>query len=264
MTVTGPMFRMHWLRVAAAATLCAAPLAAQDDDFRWRGRIASGDAIEIKGVNGDVVAERASGGEVEVTAVKRGRRSDPDEVEIEVVEHAGGVTICAVYPSRRGRLNECREGRGGRMETRRNDVRVHFTVRVPPGVRFIGRTVNGDVEARGLESDAQVRTVNGDVDVETTGLAEGSTVNGSVWVAIGGRLEHGLEFATVNGSITIVLPEEIHADLRASTVNGGIDTEFPISITGRMNRRRVQGEIGDGGPMLEVSTVNGSIRLRRR
>jgi hypothetical protein len=44
-------------------------------------------------------------------ATKHGRRSDPAEVEIEVVEHAGGVTICAVYPSPGSRPNECRQGR---------------------------------------------------------------------------------------------------------------------------------------------------------
>jgi hypothetical protein len=60
---------------------------------------------------GDVSASPASGGAVEVVATKHGRRSDPAEVEIEVVEHAGGVTICAVYPSPGSRPNECRQGR---------------------------------------------------------------------------------------------------------------------------------------------------------
>jgi hypothetical protein len=66
-----------------------------------------------------------------VTATKRGRRSDPGSVRIEVVEHGEGVTICAVYPDVDGRRNECRAGDGGHMSTRDNDVNVHFTVRVP-------------------------------------------------------------------------------------------------------------------------------------
>ena len=37
----------------------------------------------------------------EVTATKTGRKSNPAEVEIRVVEHAEGVTICAVYPPAR-------------------------------------------------------------------------------------------------------------------------------------------------------------------
>src|SRR4051812_21526244 len=68
------------------------------NDFQWQGRIAQGSAIEIKGVNGNVRAEAATGDQVEVVATKRARRSDPESVRIQVVEHGGGVTICAVYP----------------------------------------------------------------------------------------------------------------------------------------------------------------------
>lgn len=99
-------------------------------DFQWRGQIAAGNAIEIRGVNGDVRAMLASGPEVEVTAEKRaGRRGDPEEVTIEVLEHDGGVTVCAMYPSRRD-ANECRPG-GGKMNVKDNDTQVRFTVRVP-------------------------------------------------------------------------------------------------------------------------------------
>src|SRR6267143_4414391 len=43
---------------------------ARADEFRWSGRIAPGAAVEIKGINGDITAEPASGGEVQVVALK--------------------------------------------------------------------------------------------------------------------------------------------------------------------------------------------------
>src|SRR5262245_29177004 len=98
--------RIHRAAFLVLAAAAAAAPALRADDFRWQGRVASGATIEIKGVNGGIDADPASGSEVEVTAVKRGRRSNPDEVEIKVVEHAGGVTICAVYPSSGGQANE--------------------------------------------------------------------------------------------------------------------------------------------------------------
>ena len=101
------------LVLAVAALFAAAPVFAQGD-FRWKGKIAAGKEIEIKGVNGDVRAVAGSGSETEVTATKHAKRSDPDEVKIDVVEHEGGVTICAVYPSDGRRTNECRPGEGGR------------------------------------------------------------------------------------------------------------------------------------------------------
>ena len=255
------MTKLIALAVLAAA---AAPAAAQQD-FEWRGRIAAGDAIEIQGVNGDVRALPATGDEVTVHAERQGRRSDPMSVRLEVVEHAGGVTICAVYPTPENarRENECQPG-GGTNSVQRNDVRVHFTVRVPAGVRFEGATVNGDVDAEGLGADVRASTVNGDVDVRTTGFAEARTVNGDISLRLGrSTFTEDVEFETVNGSITIEMPQGLNADFRASTVNGSIDSDFPITVTGKVSRRSLRGSIGSGGPELRLSTVNGSIRLRR-
>ncbi len=253
----------HLFAICGFAVLSAAAVPAAAQDFEWRGRIARGDEIEIKGINGSVVAGFAPGNEVEVTAEKRGRRYDPDDVEIEVVEGPDGVTICAVYPSRRGRPNECEPGSRGRMNVRNNDTRVTFTVRVPAGVRFVGRTVNGDVEAVDLRSEVEAYTVNGDIEVSTTEHAAATTVNGSIGASIGAGWNAALEFETVNGSIVLDLPADIDADLEVSTVNGSIDTAFPVTVTGRLSRRSLRGRIGDGGPLLSVSTVNGSVRLRR-
>ena len=68
---------MAWAAVAAAILL-GGPVAAED--FQWHGRVAAGKTVEIKGVNGAIDATAADGDEVEVTATKRGRRSDPGSV----------------------------------------------------------------------------------------------------------------------------------------------------------------------------------------
>src|SRR2546423_10605226 len=132
------------LAAASVALVASTPRAAAQGDFQWRGQLASGQAIEIKGVNGDVRAAASSSGDAEVTATRTARRSSPADVRIEVVPHAGGVTICAVYPTPAGREpNRCEPGGGGRSSTRDNDTVVHFDVHVPYGVGFVGRTVNG-------------------------------------------------------------------------------------------------------------------------
>ncbi len=241
----------------------SADAAAQD--FRWSGTIPAGKAIEIKGINGDIVAEGASGGEVVVTAEKHGHGDDPESVRIEVVKHDDGVTICAVYPdTRRNRPNVCAPKREGRLNSEDNDVSVDFQVRVPAGVRFIGRTVNGDVEASGLTADAQISTVNGEAAVSTQGQAEASTVNGGIRASMGRAGWSGtVEFHTVNGSIDVTLPADLSADVRASTVNGDISTDFPLTVTGRFGPRRISGTIGSGGRTLDLETVNGSIAIRK-
>lgn len=247
-------------------TLAKGPVTHQQaQDFQWRGHLTAGQTVTIRGLNGDVRAVAASGADVEVTAVKRARHSDPDEVKIEVVPGGDGVTICAVYPGRRGgEANECLPGGRGHNNNRNNDTQVDFTVHVPRGVRFAGSTVNGDVTAESLQSDVSGHTVNGDVEVSTSGYAEGSSVNGGVRAVLGRADWSGsLEFSSVNGSVTVVLPGDVAADVTASTVNGSIDTDFPLTVQGRFSSRHLRGTIGGGGRALRLETVNGSIRLKR-
>jgi hypothetical protein len=188
-------------------------------------------------------------------------------VRIEVVPHAGGVTICAVYPAPPGREpNQCEPGSGGRSNTRNNDTTVHFDVRVPDGVGFVGRTVNGEVNGESLHGDAEAVTVNGSIRLTTTGRALASTVNGSVNATMGrADWPTGASFKTVNGGITLTLPSAVNANLRAQLNNGSLTSDFPVTVTnssvGTDTPRRLVGTIGAGGRELELSTVNGSIRL---
>jgi hypothetical protein len=254
-----------------AVLLCAAALpwtapAVDTGDFRWHGRVKAGDVIELKGINGAIVAQPAEGNEVEVSAHKSGDRSDPESVRVDVVEHNGGVTICALYPDSVLRRNSCKPGDGGHNGASNNDVKVEFTVRVPAGVRFVGRTVNGDIQTGSLKSDVEAYTVNGNVKVNTAGTAlAAKTVNGSVEAALGSaNWRRPAEFSSVNGTVSLELPTKVSADVHASTVNGRIKTDYPLEVTGKFAGRHVDGRIGNGGPELKISTVNGSIQLRQQ
>lgn len=230
-----------------------------DELFEWQGRIAAGQHVEIKGVNGRIAAAPSNSGLVEVTADRRGARNDPDEVRMEVVEHPAGVTICAVYP-REG--NACLPGEDGRISARRNDVAVAFTVGVPTGVDLVARQVNGTIKASDLAGDVEARTVNGSITVTAAGHAEARTVNGSITAAVGRTDWEGeASFETVNGSVTLTLPETADIDLSVRTSNGSIRTELPITDTDE-RRQRFEGRLGDGGRTLRIRTVNGSVRLQ--
>ena len=260
------------LVVLAASAIFVGPARAQEQapPFDWSAALAEGKTIEIAGVNGEVDASLSSDGRVHVHATRTGRRSDPASVRIEVVEHANGVTICAVYPTPRGSRNQnrCQEG-GGQMSVNDNDVEVDFTVRVPAGVRFAGSTVNGAVEVSGLRSDVEASTVNGDVRVETSGMAQASTVNGDIRARVGATtLGEDMDFSTVNGSIELAAPAGLNADVEAATVNGEIESDFEVrgqapARSRHSPRSTLRGTIGAGGEDLDLTTVNGAIRLRR-
>lgn len=256
---------LHTTAHAAPAPATTAEPQRQGNEFRLREALAPGRTLEIRGINGNVSAEPAAGGEFEVVAVKRANRSDPEEVRVEVVRHAGGVLICAVYPNPGGEPNTCEVG-SNHSHVHDNDTTVNFTVRVPAGVNFDGRTVNGKVDADGLASDVDAKTVNGSINVSTTGLARAQTVNGSI-TAVVGRADWpaGLEFKTVNGGIDLTLPASLSARVEAKTLNGDISTDFPLTVSGTFSRRRLSGTIGSGGGdrQLILETINGSVQIRR-
>lgn len=126
------------LGAAVAMTASVNPIAfsgavAQDRDFEWSGRMSAGQTLEVFGVNGWIRASPADRPEAEVRArILEGRHGDPAAVRVDVVEHDRGVTICAVYPGRRGRRNECRPGGGDQQA--QSTVRSRAIFRSPSPV----------------------------------------------------------------------------------------------------------------------------------
>ena len=248
------------LVLAAAVTpiLCASEAA----PFNWSGFVAAGKTISIHGINGTIHAERGTGGSVEVVARRTGNRSDPNEVQIQVVQNGdGGVKICAVYPNGG---NDCNGGSRNHESGRNNsDVQVHFTVKVPAQVNFSGHNVNGDVEISDILGEAKANTVNGNVKVTASESVDAHTVNGNIVATVTGAARHPMGFHTVNGSIDLTLSSGASAQVSAKTVNGSLNTDFPITVRGEFGNRSLSGAIGSGGQEIKMNTVNGSIRLHR-
>jgi len=270
-----PVF--HHARLAAAALATLLTLASSHGavassssgsgnhapDFEWSGTLSAGQTLWIKGVNGSIHAEPSNGREIEVTAIKTARRSDPSLVRIEVSKSDDGIAICTLYPTPFGsRKNTCEASDDSHSSSRNNDVSVEYTVHVPAGINFSATTLNGTVEAMDLKGPVRANTVNGRIRLSTQDRAEAETVNGSIEASVGtSTWKEPLAFQTVNGHIDLRLPEDASADVSASTVNGDIETDFPLTVHGKIARRHIEGSIGKGGGSLRLETVNGGIRL---
>ncbi len=255
----------------AVAALCLFAACSSDstgpgevDTFEWTGAVEAGDVVEIKGVSGSIVATPSPDDEVRLFATKRGDDDDPDSVIIDVVEHDGGVTICAVYPDVSGQpANECLPGQGGFLSNGDNDVVVTFEVEVPDLAGFVGVTVAGSITATGLAGDVQAITVAGNVELQTDGQAQAVTVDGHVDADIGRSMwNRDLGFITVNGDVTVRIPSDTDAVVTGATVNGSVSSDFALTISG--DGRLMQGTLGEGGRLLTLTTVNGNVALRER
>jgi predicted membrane protein len=217
-------------------------------EFRWQGRLAAKQIIEIQNLKGNVVAEPIDGDQVEVIAVKNGR-DDLSQVTIQVNEHGGGATLCAIYPNQDpntsyrclpnnivkgvkvganidgGVASVQFEGAGG-GDVRLVDVAVDFIVRVPKNAGFIGSTVVGRVETKSLASDVAANSVLGDVIIE--------------------------------------LPSNGSAKVQAKSDLGGVESDWPLARKSSGNfGESAQGLIGDGQYNLRLTTATGNIRIRR-
>ena len=248
---------------------------ASDRDFRWDGPIASGRWVYARNLNGSVRVERATGGRLEVSAVKRWRRGNPEDVRVEVTRVGSGegdVLVCALW---RDATEECDE-RGYRTQDNRrrnrdrwnrdndDDVSLEITVRVPDGVKVDVSSINGGLEITGATAEVEAHTVNGGIEATSSGgPVNASTVNGEIDVRMGTVGAGNLDFSTTNGSITVTVPDGLNADITMRTVNGSVGSDFPMTVNGRISPRRIAATIGRGGMKIDLSTVNGSIDLRR-
>jgi len=231
--------------------------------WTWTGKVAPKQSVWLKNVNGDVEVKPAAGDSVAVVVEKSGRRSQFRAVHLVVVP-GDGITICALWPG--GRSHCGAEGDYEAGSLRHNSVRVHFTVRVPRGVRVDAFTVNGDVTIAGASAPVKAQTVNGEINAQTSaGPLEAKNVNGSVHAAISGFAEPGkVEVKTVNGAVTLELPAQLNAELEATTLAGSVDTDFPLTASQGILPRRFHGTIGTGGRTIQVETLHGSIQVRKR
>jgi DUF4097 and DUF4098 domain-containing protein YvlB len=128
------------------------------------------------------------------------------------------------------------------------------------------RTSNGRIRAERVTGALDARTTNGSITADLAKPAPNqavklSTSNGSVELTLGVLSGNDVRASTSNGSITVRLPGSAGARVQARTSRSRITTEFDVKTAGEAEKHRLEGTIGAGGPLLDLSTSNGAIRL---
>ncbi|HEX3435571.1 MAG TPA: DUF4097 family beta strand repeat-containing protein [Pseudacidobacterium sp.] len=110
-------------------------------------------------------------------------------------------------------------------------------------VRVITRSKNIDLSQ--LTGDAHVENNNGDVTVTAA-------------VPLG-----NIQVTNRTGNISVTVPDNANFAVTASNADGDLNTDFPISVNSSNSRRSAEGQVGKGGPRLELTTNHGNIELRK-
>jgi hypothetical protein len=157
----------------------------------------------------------------------------------------------------------------------------HVEVRRLKGT-LSAETSNGPVELQDIEGAVEVRSSNGHIRAEgirgafdaTTsnnsihavlekvdGAVRVQSSNGSIELSLPPNVQSALRAHTSNSGITLHLPGEVNARLVAGTSNSSISSDFEMRLRGEITKHHIEGSLGNGGPLIDLSTSNGPIRI---
>jgi hypothetical protein len=259
-------------------------------DFHESHPMKSGDRLYIENLNGSV---EVSGWDQQTADISGTKYASTEAIlealKIDVVASGDSIRIRTVRPSghmgnmgaryvikvpRTARIERIQSSNGSlrvrdidsaaRLETSNGSIDVTSV-----GGPVTMHTSNGAIRADGVERGIEGTTSNGSIRVVLGKVEERrpvrlTTSNGSVELAVDDLGGSDVIVHTSNSSITARLPRSIAADVKVSTSNGRLTNEFESSFQGRSEKHRLDGTIGGGGPLLSLSTSNGSVRLLKR
>ena len=217
--------------------------------------------LEINNVNGKIIVEPSTGNTVDVTAVKKARGASPESAKAALDR----ASIVEDVSSGRIRIDTKVTNLSG-IVFNGGTATVEYRVKVPAGAEVKFTTVNGGIEATGLQGRTTLETTNGGVTTRNVGgQLEASTTNGGLDIDMSKVPEGGVKLDFVNGGLSMRMPRDAKATISASVTNGGISYgDLSIDTTGESTKRRLEGRLNGGGPRIQIGGTNGGITLSGR
>jgi len=159
---------------------------------------------------------------------------------------------------------------------------VRVEIQVPPQSALDLHSGDGHILVNGISGQARLDTGDGHIDVQNfSGALHGHTGDGhmtidgvftdldlrsgdghiDLTVRPGSKLNGSWLIHTSDGRVEAKLPQDLACELYAHTGDGHIQLDMPVTVSGSIEHSRVRGKLNGGGPLLEISTGDGSIRI---
>ena len=225
------------------------------DETRKTFDLKPGARIDIQGINGHVEIQTSDTKTAEIFV--RRTADSPSSLrrrEMIVEQTSDGIIV-------RSRQNHV----GLWDHLFGKDPKEEVTIKAPRQIALSLRGVNGRINATDIDGSVEVRGVNGRVELgQVTEFAEISGVNGDISVGLNKLSGRGVRVSGVNGGIEFKLANGVNADLTARGMNGSVRSEIPeITVDRDQFGGHYSARIGNGGAPIDISGVNGNVRLTR-
>jgi len=143
---------------------------------------------------------------------------------------------------------------------------VSYEIFVPQVTDLNLKTHNGGMNISDVRGQIHFEVNNGGVNLKrVAGDVTGSTVNGGINVELTGTMYDGrqMELSTRNGGVRVSMPASYSAHVQAETGAGNIHSDFPFAMDGAARQRKVDFNVGAGGPLIHITTNNGGVSISR-
>ena len=121
------------------------------------------------------------------------------------------------------------------------------------------QTGSGDVEMRQIAA-GNVKVGTGSGNIKLHGIKGGLRADaGSGDIQADGEPTGDWRLGAGSGNITLKLASQASFNIDARTSSGSLKVSRPVTVQGAMSHNRIQGKVGNGGPMLDLHTGSGNI-----
>lgn len=263
---------MNTLKKILAMVVCAAlhfsPLHAQKYEYD----VQSGRKIVIQNLLGKLIIKGQSSGKMTIEASGLEPPSEKARGMMEIygnaVDNTGiGISVTesekTIYIS--GASKRCED--------------AEFVFRIPSGtslkIDYQSPFAFEDLLVDGYEGELEISTLNPDVELKNiTGPVTIHAINGNIKAAFS-KLDQNSpsSLTTINGELEVILPGSTPASLKFSTIHGEIYSDCDVEFTKEKSKgdmiliggnSSTEGELNGGGVEMTLSSINGSIYLRKK
>lgn len=192
--------------------------------------------------------------------------ADGDEAVVKITKHGGSPQERQTVPVMLSQNDEQLSLVGAPAPS---GIEISYEIKLPRDLSKVEiNSDHGDLKLSDFGGAVNVNLQRGNLEFkDLTGAVHSRLVNGDVKLSLDKSDRDGdQDISVVNGNIEAMVADGADATLEAESINGDIspDDRLGLKVEKRPAGHSASGQIGDGGPALELKTVNGSIKLKKQ